>query len=126
MFRPVNLTVALAKLAELMQVDVLVRGSAFEQRRIHHVVASDLMSDVLVVAQEDFLLVTSLASDQMIRTADLVGAAGVVLVNGKRPPPSVLKLAADLDIAILRTPLPKYETCLAIGAALTIGTEDAP
>lgn len=119
-------TVALARLAGFMQGDILVRGSAFEQRRIHNVVASDLMSDVLVVAQEDFLLVTSLASDQMIRTADLVGAAGVVLVNGKRPPASVLKLATDLDIALLRTPLPKYEACLAIGTALASGAETPP
>jgi len=87
-------------------------------RPVQAVVASDLMSDVLVVTREDFLLVTSLASDQMIRTADLVGAAGVVLVNGKPPPASALKLATDLGIALIRSPLPKYEACLAIGAAL--------
>ncbi len=87
-------------------------------RPVQAVVASDLMSDVLVVTREDFLLVTSLASDQMIRTADLVGAAGVVLVNGKTPPASALKLAGDLGIALIITPLPKFEACLAIGTAL--------
>ncbi len=90
-------------------------------RPVKDVVASDLMSDVLVVTREDFLLVTSLASDQMIRTADLVGAAGVVLVNGKPPPASALKLATDLNIALITTPLPKYEACLAIGQALAAG-----
>jgi len=90
-------------------------------RPVQAVVASDLMSDVLVVTCEDFLLVTSLASDQMIRTADLVGAAGVVLVNGKQPPASALKLAKDLSIALIASPLPKFETCLAIGAALEGG-----
>jgi len=89
---------------------------------VQAVVASDLMSDVLVVTREDFLLVTSLASDQMIRTADLVGAAGVVLVNGKKPPASALKLAGELGIALIATPLPKYEACLAIGAALAGST----
>lgn len=88
-------------------------------RPVQAVVASDLMSDVLVVTREDFLLVTSLASDQMIRTADLVGAAGVVLVNGKQPPASALKLATDLNIALITSPLPKYEACLALGQALT-------
>lgn len=87
-------------------------------RPVQAVVASDLMSDVLVVTREDFLLVTSLASDQMIRTADLVGAAGVVLVNGKQPPASALKLATDLNIALITSPLPKYEACLALGTAL--------
>ncbi len=88
---------------------------------VRSVVASDLMSDVLVVTSEEFLLVTSLASDQMIRTADLVGAAGVILVNSKHPPASSLKLATDLGIALLVTPLPKYEVCLAIGATLATG-----
>jgi len=94
-------------------------------RPVQAVVASDLMSDVLVVTREDFLLVTSLASDQMIRTADLVGAAGVVLVNGKKPPASALKLAGDLGIALIVTPLPKYEACLALGSALA-GRESTP
>lgn len=101
---------------------LLVNGN--DARPIKTVVASDLMSDVLVVTREDFLLVTSLASDQMIRTADLVGAAGVVLVNAKHPPQSSLKLAAELDIALLTTPLPKYETCLAIGSSLQTATCD--
>lgn len=109
-----------------LQGETLVRNTAFENRCIQAVVASDLMSDVLVVAQEDFLLVTSLASDQMIRTADLVGAAGVVLVNGKHPPSSVLKLAADLDIALISTPLAKYEACLAIGRALATDAKETP
>lgn len=90
-------------------------------RPVQAVVASDLMSDVLVVTREDFLLVTSLSSDQMIRTADLVGAAGVVLVNGKQPPASALKLATDLNIALITSPLPKYEACLALGTALAGG-----
>jgi len=99
-----------------LQGELLVGATA--EHPVQSVVASDLMSDVLVVTREDFLLVTSLASDQMIRTADLVGAAGVVLVNGKPPPASALKLATDLGIALIRSPLPKYEACLAIGAAL--------
>jgi hypothetical protein len=113
-------------LVHTLKGDLLVRSKSAEERRIQAVVASDLMSDVLVVAQEDFLLVTSLASDQMIRTADLVGAAGVVLVNGKRPPASVLRLAEDLDITLIRTPLPKYEACLAIGSALASAAEATP
>lgn len=87
-------------------------------RTVQNVVASDLMSDVLVNTLEDFLLVTSLASDQMIRTADLVGAVGVVLVNNKQPPASLLRLAEALGIPLITTPHSKYETCLALGAKL--------
>ncbi|MFU8780710.1 MAG: hypothetical protein ACNA71_06760 [Kiritimatiellia bacterium] len=91
---------------------------SFANASIHHVVASDLMSDVLVAHVEDFILVTSLASDQMIRTADLVGAVGVVLVNGKQPPQSLTNLAKELDLPLLGTNLPKFEACLAIGNTL--------
>lgn len=85
---------------------------------LRHVVASDLMSDVLVASREDFLLVTSLASDQMARTADLVGAIGVVLVNNKPPPASLQDLARDLNLVLLASPLPKFEACLALGLLL--------
>ncbi len=86
-------------------------------RAIGGVVASDLMSDVLVSAKEDCLLVTSLASEQMIRTADLVGAVGVLVVNGKPLPPSLVSLARSLAMPLLRTRMPKYETCLALAKA---------
>ncbi len=117
-------TVTLARLSESLGLKTWVPGNDFEKKRIQNVVASDLMSDVLVVAQDDVLLVTSLASDQMIRTADLVGAAGVVLVNGKHPPASLLALATELGMTLLRSSLPKYETCLAIGAALAAAAKD--
>ena len=62
--------------------ELVVRtGSA--DREVRHVVASDLMSDVLIVDEDDMLLITSLASDQVLRTAQIVGATGVVIMNGK-------------------------------------------
>lgn len=108
----------LAQLAPLIQAQILVATPELETSPIQHAVASDLMSDVLVARTEEFVLITSLASDQMIRTADLVGATGVILVNGKQPPPSLLQLAEELDLPLLGTPLPKFETCLVIGNAL--------
>ncbi len=109
----------LADLQEILQSETFVTPESLANVRLKYVVASDLMSDVLVAHHmEDFILVTSLASDQMIRTADLVGASGVVLVNNKRPPQSLLRLAEDLEMPLLGTALPKFETCIAIGEAL--------
>ncbi len=107
----------LSELIEPVQAEILINSPDFSQRRVNCVVASDLMSDVLVAAHDDFLLVTSLASDQMIRTADLVGAAAVLVVNGKRLPDSAMQMAGKLGITLLRTSLPKYEACVAIGHA---------
>ena len=116
----------LDQLATPLKGKVLVRGADIEKRRIRSVVASDLMSDVLVATLDDFLLLTSLASDQMIRTADLVGAAGVVVVNGKRLPPSILQLAESLNMTLIQSPLSKYDACLALGAALHHAPEPEP
>lgn len=117
--------VYLTQIIENLQLEFLATGTDFDQRMVQNVVASDLMSDVLVVAQDDVLLITSLASDQMIRTADLVGAAAVVLVNGKQAPVSLIALAKELNITLLRTPQPKYETCLAVGKTIEPGEQQS-
>ncbi len=111
-----------ADLIPTLHATVFVSGSEMETRPVQHVIASDLMSDVLVAHLDDFVLVTSLASDQMIRTADLVGATGVILVNDKHPPAGLTRLAKDLDIPLLGTALTKFAACLAIGKALEKGT----
>lgn len=89
-----------------------------ENTEIKHVVASDLMSDVLVIDDEDFLLVTSLNSDQVVRTADIVGASGIILVNGKKPFSGLVKLADEHELPILSTELSCFETCVALGKLL--------
>lgn len=82
------------------------------------VIVCDLMSDVLTVEHEDFLLVTSLTSDQVARTADIVGAVGIVLVNGKSPQPGLTKLSEELEIPVLGTGLPCFDFAVALGRIL--------
>lgn len=83
-----------------------------------NVVASDLMSDVLMTDEDRPLLVTSLVSDQSIRTAHVVGAVGVLIVNGKVPPPEMARLAETLHIPLARTALSKFRASVALGKAL--------
>ena len=97
--------------------------SVFESSRwtsqdIRHVVTCDLMSDVLVTDHDQILLVTSLPSDQVARTADMVGACGVVLVNGKPPQPSLIELCQQLDLALIRSPLGSFEASWRLGERL--------
>lgn len=101
--------------ATILEADVLTEGQAVN-RKIGRIVASDLMSDVLLVDDENILLLTSLASDQVLRTAQIVGAVGVVVVNGKPLPSSMVKVAADLGMALMTSRLPKYEACTALYA----------
>ncbi|MDZ4198773.1 MAG: hypothetical protein U1E27_05740 [Kiritimatiellia bacterium] len=99
-----------------LDAEVVHRGAAFETAELENVAASDLMSDVLVTDAPRLLIVTSLASDQTIRTADIVGALGVAVVNGKTLPENMRRLARDLNVTLLRSPLSKFEACVALRA----------
>lgn len=77
----------------------------------HDIVVSDLMSDVLVTEHEDFLLVTSLTSEQVVRTADIVDAQAILLTNGKHPQPALVTLARQQEKPVLVSPLPTFDVC---------------
>ena len=92
--------------------------SAREEADVLHVISSDLMSDVLMVDLDRPLLLTSLVSDQSLRTAHVVGAAAVLIANGKIPPPDMADLARELGVPLARTPLSKFDAAVALGRAL--------
>jgi hypothetical protein len=87
----------------------------WEDRKIKTIFASDLISDILIANGENILLVTSLLSDQVLRTADVIGAAAVVLVNRKQIPAMLGKAAAKQGLPLFHTPLPKFESCVRLG-----------
>lgn len=75
------------------------------------VVVSDLMSDVLVAESEDFLLVSSLTSDQVVRTAHIVDAVALLISNGKRPQPSMISLATQQGVPVIGSDLATFDVC---------------
>ena len=87
----------------------LVAGDGSSPRAVGAVVANDLMSDVLLHDADDILLLTSLASDQ---AAHIVGAMGVVVHNAKPLSETMLKVANDLSIPLVSSPLNKYDACV--------------
>ena len=96
----------------------LIAGDATSPRAVGAVVANDLMSDVLLHDEDDILLLTSLASDQAIRTAHIVGAMGVVVHNAKPLSETMIKVANDLHIPLVSSPLSKYDACVKMHDAL--------
>lgn len=106
------------EIIEQLPAHLVNRSDDFPGATIGHIVASDLMSDVLVADFDDVLVVTSLTSEQTVRTADIVGARGVLLVNDKVPQPSMKKLAEQQNITVLSTPLSMFEACVALGRIL--------
>lgn len=96
----------------------LVAGGESD-RKVGTVVADDLMSDVLLNDGDDILLLTSLASDQAIRTANIVGAMAVVVHNAKPLPQTMCQVADALGIPLISSPLSKYDSCVRIHDFLT-------
>jgi hypothetical protein len=103
---------------EELPAHIVHRSADFPGLPLRHVVAGDLMSDVLVTDYDDFVLLTSLSSEQTVRTADMVGARGILLVNDKTPQPTMKALAVQHDLTVLSTPLSMFEACIALGRLL--------
>ena len=108
----------LKTLLESVHAQTLWSNPARDAADVHHVISSDLMSDVLMMDLDQPLLLTSLVSDQALRTANIVGAAGVLIANGKTPPPDMVALARELAIPLARTPLAKFDAAVVLGKAL--------
>lgn len=111
-----------SEIIQQLPAHLVHRASDFSDIQLQHVVASDLMSDVLVHDQDDMLIVTSLASEQTVRTADVVMARGILLVNDKNPLSAMKALAVQQDITVLSTPLSMFEACIALGHILGISS----
>jgi len=101
------------KAISVLDAELIVSGDGF-LKDVKHVMVSDLMSDVLLVDEDDMLLLTSLASDQVLRTAQIVGAVAVIIVNGKSLPSSMKKVALDLGMTLAVSKHSKYNACIAI------------
>lgn len=105
----------LKPLIESLDAKTVSVPSGWENIDVHRVFASDLISDILVSSGDRILLITSLLSDQMLRTADVIGAVAVILVNRKSVPAMLGKVAAKQGLPLFHTPLQKFESCVRLG-----------
>jgi len=100
----------LKKIKEILAAEMLW-GSEDMCEDIKIASASDLMSDVLALAEPGSLLLSGLANPQVIRTAEMVEICAVCLVRGKKPEEATIELAEEMGIPLLSTKLPMYEAC---------------
>ena len=94
----------------IVRAEVLC-GEEFLPREVINVCGADLMSDVLAFAKTHTVLVTGLTNAQVIRTAEMIDAIGIVFVRGKKPPQEVVELAKDNGMPLLTTELLMYDVC---------------
>jgi len=101
--------VTLNEVVKILNADILVGQDQMEMG-IKTAFGADLMSDVLAFAKSGSLLLTGLTNPQVIRTADILDIAAIIMVRGKKPAPETIRLAEDLKIPLLSTKLILFET----------------
>jgi len=82
------------------------------------VFASDLMSDVLAFSEPGSILMTGLVNTHVVRTACLVDALGIIVVQGKRPDTAVVAEALRNRVPIIATGCSMFEACSRICRSL--------
>lgn len=97
---------------------LLNKAGSYEQALVGGVIVSDLMSDVLVVDHEHQFLVTSLATDQAVRTAHLIDASALIVCNGKLVSDSMKNIAKQTGVTLISSPEPKFEVSVKLGKIL--------
>lgn len=92
----------LREISELLEAEVLV-GENRLNMDVKTAFVADLMSDVLAFATSGSLLITGLTNPQVVRTADVLDIAAIIMGRGKKPSPETFQLAEQLDIPIMTT-----------------------
>ncbi len=108
----------LIRIADTINAELVWGPDGWEQSNIETVFASDLMSDVLMSDRDHMLLLTSLSTEQSIRSASIVGSEAVVITNNKTVTDGMVDLAREQGIALFCTRYPKYESCVRLGRIL--------
>jgi hypothetical protein len=72
--------------------------------------ASDLMSDVLTLKNDNLVLITGLATLQTIRTAEMADINCIVFVRNKKVCPEMVQLAAEAGIDLVECGYSMFRT----------------
>ncbi len=99
----------LNEVAEILNAEVIV-GQDQMAMEVKTAFGADLMSDVLAFAKPGSMLLTGLTNSQVVRTADILDIAAIILVRGKKPAAETVQMAEELRIPILSTRFILFET----------------
>ena len=92
----------LSELIKILNADILV-GHDLTGMEVNTAFAADSISDVLAFAKPGCMLLTGLTNPQVIRTADILDIAAIIIVRGKKPSSETLRLAQEVNIPVLTT-----------------------
>lgn len=99
----------LRDIAEAVHGEVICGAERMDES-VDYAFASDLMSDVLTVKTDDFLLITGLANIQSVRTAEMSDVSYILFVRGKSVTEDMTALARDNGMVVIRTDYSMFKT----------------
>lgn len=79
-------------------------GADMVDKEVTKAFSSDLMSDVLTLEDENFLLITGLSNIQLIRTAEMANIRVILIARNKTATPEMIELANEHKMILLETP----------------------
>lgn len=100
----------LQRVCELLDGEIICRGELAGQS-VASACGCDLMSDALAFTRPGSVLLTGLTNAQVIRTAEMLDLKAVVFVRRKRPDERTVKMAESLQLVLILSPHPLYESC---------------
>lgn len=99
----------LREIAAAVQGEVICGQDRLDEN-VDYAFASDLMSDVLTIKIDHFLLVTGLANVQSVRTAEMSDVEYILFVRGKAVTEEMAALAEDNGMVVIRTDYSMFKT----------------
>ena len=98
----------IAEITSIIEAEVI--GQDTPDTVVLRACACDLLSDMLrCVTGAKAILLTNLTHLQTVRVAEMVDAAAVCFMRGKRPTDDAIELAREKGIVLLATELTTYE-----------------
>ena len=89
----------------------LIAGEGKLDVEIETAGASDMISDILLMAKPGMMILTGLNSPQIIRSASMLDVKAVVVVRGKEPLPKMVEMANQYGVILMKTKFGMYKSC---------------
>ena len=94
---------------DILEGEIICEGDLNQE--IKTACGSDMMSDVLAFVKDQSVLLTGLVNPQVVRTAEMMDMACIVFVRGKVPDDSIIRLAEQRGITLLKTRYRMFTAC---------------
>lgn len=102
------------ELINKLNIEIISEGGMLDAD-INGCYASDLLSLAMANVEKDNVWITVQTNMNILGIASLAESSCVIIAQGMNIPDAVIEKAREENICLLRTDMPVYELCLAIG-----------